>query len=322
MDRREFLAGIASATAAYSLPVAAQGAYPTKPVRIVVAFPPGQATDLTARLSADALTKLWGQSVVVENRPGGAGIPGVMAVRDAPADGYTLGVVSSGTMATNVSLMKNLPYDPLKDFALVGGLVIAPMVLVVQPNSAIKTLDDLVQHAKANPGQLSWAYTGVGAAQHITGEMFKRRAGIQVLDVMYKGSAPAAQDFLGERVPLLWDTFAAVRQHIVSGRMRPVAVTTLQRLPQLPDVPSIAESGYPGFENVGWVGIVAPVATPEVIVQKLAADSRTVLQDAALRERLHSMGLVVDPRGLKEWREYVRHEIEKNKDIVERAGSS
>ncbi|MBM3554330.1 MAG: tripartite tricarboxylate transporter substrate binding protein [Alphaproteobacteria bacterium] len=301
-------------------PAMAQTPYPTKPVRIVVAFPPGQATDLTARLVADSLSKRWGQSVVVENKPGGAGIPGMLAVRDAPADGYTVSVVSSGTMATNVSLFPNLPYDPLRDFDLIGGLVIAPMVLVAQPDSRFNSIADVVNDARARPNQLSWAYPGVGAAQHITGEFFKHRAGIQVTDVMYKGSGPASQDFLGGQIPLLWDTYAALASHIVAGKMKPLAVTTLERIPQLPNTPAIAEAGYPGFENVGWVGIVAPTATPAAILQKLAADSRTVLQDPAVQDRLLKMGLVIDRRGPAEWSDYVRKEIAKIKEIVTAAG--
>lgn len=166
---------------------------------------------------------------------------------------------------------------------------------------------------------MTWAYPGVGAAQHITGETLKHRAGIRITDVMYKGSGPASQDFLGGQIPLLWDTVAALASHIASGKMKPLAVTTLARIPQLPNVPTIVEAGFPGFENVGWVGMVAPAGTPTEIVQKLTADSRKVLQDPTIHERLLKLGLVTDPRGAQEWTDYVRSEIAKTKETVDRA---
>jgi len=300
-------------------PSQAQSGYPIKPVKFIVAFPPGQATDLVARILADGLTKVWQQSVVVENRPGGAGIPATVAARDAPADGYTLAMGSSGTIAANVSLFPKLPYDPRNDFTMIGGVFIAPVVLVAHPNSPYKKFRDVIDSAKAAPGSINWAVPGIGGAQHISGAILKSRAGVDIADIFYKGSAPAMQDLLGGQIPLLWDSVAAVMPHIRSGRVKPLAVTTAQRVPQLPNVPTVAELGYPGFENAGWGGLIAPKATPVAIVEKIAVDTRRLLAEPAFRDRLIDAGLIVDLRGSKDWTEFVEVEIKKIQEITQQA---
>jgi tripartite-type tricarboxylate transporter receptor subunit TctC len=309
------LAAFAGATAAAH----AQVAYPTKPVRLVVPFPPGQATDIVARLLADALTKQWGQQVVVENRGGGGSIPGMMAGRDAPADGYTLTFGTSGSIGVNPSLYSKLPYDPPKDFAMVNGVFIVPLMIVAHPSSPFHSVKELVDAAKKEPGKLNWGYAGTGTSQHLTGELFKVRAGVDITGVTYKGSGPAITDLLGAQITLLVDSLASALPHIKGGKIRAIAMTSAQRVPQLPDVPTVAESGYPGFDGVGWGGLIAPKATRPELVEKIGADVRLALADPTMQQRIIDRGAVPDPRGPREWTAFVNAEIVKWGEVVRRA---
>jgi tripartite-type tricarboxylate transporter receptor subunit TctC len=297
----------------------AQGNFPAKPVRLVVPFPPGQATDIVARLLADALTKQWGQQVVVENRGGGGSIPGMMAGRDAPADGYTLTFGTSGSIGVNPSLYSNLPYDPPKDFAMVNGVFTVPLMIVAHPSSPYHTLKEMVDAAKKEPGKLNWGYAGTGTSQHLTGELFKVRAGVDITGVTYKGSGPAITDLLGAQITLLVDSLASALPHIKAGKIRALAMTSLNRAPQLPDVPTVAESGYPGFDGVGWGGLIAPKATRPELVEKIGADVRHALSDPTMQQRIIERGAVPDPRGPKEWTAFVNAEIVKWAEVVRRA---
>jgi tripartite-type tricarboxylate transporter receptor subunit TctC len=293
--------------------------YPSKPVRIIVPFPPGQATDIVARLLADELGKTWGQNVVVENRGGGGSIPGMMAGKGAPADGYTLTFGTSGSIGVNPSLYANLPYDPPKDFAMVNGVFTVPLMIVAHAGSPINSLKDLVDAAKKEPGKLNWGYAGTGTSQHLTGEFFKHRAGVDIVAVLYKGSGPAITDLLGAQITLLVDSLASAMPHVRSGKIKALAMTSAQRVPQLPDVPTVAELGYPGFDGVGWGGLVAPKATPPEVVEKISVDVRRVLNDPAMQKRIIDRGAVPDPRGRKEWTAFVNAEIVKWAEIVRRA---
>jgi tripartite-type tricarboxylate transporter receptor subunit TctC len=316
-------AGVAAITAAFaaSAPAAlAQSTYPNKPVRMVVPFPPGQATDIVARLLADALGKQWGQQVVIENRGGGASIPGMILGRDAAPDGYTLTFGSSGSIGVNPSLYPTLPYDPLKDFAMVNGVFVVPLMIVAHPSAPYANIKELIAAAKKDPGKLDWAYAGTGTSQHLTGELFKVRAGVDIVGVTYKGSGPAMTDLLGGQVKLMVDSLASSLPHIKAGKLKPLAMTTLQRVPQLPEVPTVAESGYPGFDGNGWAGLVAPKATPKDVLEKIGADVRRVLNDPAMQQRIVDRGAIPDPRGPKEWTDFVAAEITKWGDVVRRAG--
>ena len=305
--------------AATPLAALAQAAFPSKPVRLVVPFPPGQATDIVARLLADALTKQWGQQVIVENRAGGASIPGMLQGRDAAPDGHTITFGTSGSIGVNPSLYPTLPYDPHRDFAMVGGVFIVPLMIVAHPSAPYANLKEMIAAAKKDPGKLDWAYAGTGTSQHLTGELFKVRAGVDILGVTYKGSGPAMTDLLGGQVKLMVDSLASALPHIKAGKIRALAMTTPQRVPQLPDVPTVAESGYPGFDGVGWGGLVVPKATLAALVERIGADVRRALADPVMQQRIIDRGAIPDPRGPREWTEFVGAEIVKWGEVVRRA---
>ena len=318
--RARILAAAGALTlAATPLAALAQAAFPSKPVRLVVPFPPGQATDIVARLLADALTKQWGQQVIVENRAGGASIPGMMQGRDAAPDGHTITFGTSGSIGINPSLYPTLPYDPPRDFAMVGGVFIVPLMIVAHPSAPYANLKEMIAAAKKDPGKLDWAYAGTGTSQHLTGELFKVRAGVDILGVTYKGSGPAMTDLLGGQVKLMVDSLASALPHIKAGKIRALAMTTPQRVPQLPDVPTVAESGYPGFDGVGWGGLVVPKATPAALVERIGADVRRALADPVMQQRIIDRGAIPDLRGPREWTEFVGAEIVKWGEVVRRA---
>ncbi len=296
----------------------AQG-FPSKPVRMIVPFPPGQATDIVGRLVAERLTAAWGQTVIVDNRGGGGGVPGTIAGRDAPADGYTILLGTSGTIGVNPGIYARLPYDPLKDFAMVGGLFTVPLLLVAHPGFAPSTVKELVDAAKKDPGKLNWAFPGTGTSQHLTGELFKFRAGIDLVGIPYKGSGPAMTDLLGGQVMLMMDSLASALPHIKSGKIKAIGLSSAERVPQLPDVPTIAESGFPGFEGVGWGGVVIPIATPRDIVEKIGGDVRRILLDPAMQARIIERGAIADPRGPAEFTTFVKAEIVKWGEIAKKA---
>ena len=291
-------------------------AYPARTVRVIVPFPPGQATDIVARMVAERLTTVWNQSVIVDNRAGGGGVPGMIAGRDAPADGYTVTLGTSGTVGVNPGLYAKLPYDPLKEFAMVGGMFTVPLMLVAHPSFQFSTVKDLVEGAKKAPGTINWAYPGTGTSQHLTGELFKSLAGIDLVGVPYKGSGPAMTDLLGGQVTLMMDSLASALPHIKAGKIRAIAMTSAARVPQLPDVPTIAESGFAGFEGVGWGGLVAPIATPRDIVEKISADVRRILLDPAMQARIIERGAVADPRTSAEFTAFAKAEITKWAEIT------
>jgi tripartite-type tricarboxylate transporter receptor subunit TctC len=288
----------------------AQG-FPSKAVRVIVPFPPGQAADIFSRIAAERLSQLWGQPVVVENRSGGGGVPGIMAGKQAVPDGYTIVVGTSGTLGVNPGIYASLPYDPLKDFVAASNLFIVPLVIVAHPDFAPKTIAELVAAAKAKPGSINFASAGPGTAQHLTGELFKSRAGIDLVHVPYKGSGPGMTDLMGGQVPLMVDSLASALPHIRSGRIRSIAVTTADRAPQLPEVPTVAESGYPGFEGSGWSGFVLPAGTPREIVEKISSDTQAVLREPGIRERFIERGGVPHPLTPRQYTEFIRAEIAK-----------
>lgn len=285
--------------------------YPAKPVRVIVPFPPGQAADIFTRMLADRLSQAWGQQVVVENRGGGGGVPGVMAAKESAPDGYTWLVGTSGTLGVNPVVYAKIPYDPLRDFAPASNIFIAPLIVVAHPAFAPNTIPELVAAAKKDPGKINFASAGPGTAQHMTGELFKSRAGIDLVHVPYKGSGPGMTDLIGGQVPMMVDSVASALPHIKSGKIKPIAVTTAQRIPQLPDVPTIAEGGYPGFEGVGWSGIVLPAGTPREIVERVSADIQKALAEPELRQRIIDRGGIPDPRTAQGYADFIRAEIEK-----------
>ena len=303
--------------AACALPMQAFAqAYPSKPVRVIVPFPPGQAADIFARMVGERLSQVWGQSVVVENRAGGGGVPGVMAVKQAAPDGYTILVGTSGTLGVNPGIYAKLSYDPLVDFLPASNIFVVPLVVIAHPGFKPSTIQELVAAAKAQPGAINFASAGPGTAQHMTGELFKYKAGIDLVHIPYKGSGPAMTDLLGGQVPLMVDSLSAALPHIRSGKIRAIAVTTAQCVPQLPEVPTVAESGYAGFEGVGWSGFVLPAGTPRAVVDKVSADTQAVLREAQMRERIVERGAIPDPRTPQEYTEFIKAEIAKWGEIA------
>ena len=294
---RTLLAGAALAFAA----AAGAQQYPTKTVKLVVPFPAGQATDLAARIVGEALAKEWGQAVVIENVGGGAGIPGMVQGRGAAPDGYTLIMGTSAVMVVNPAIIDNLPYDPFNDYVLIGPVFRNPLIIVANAQSPFHSLKDVVDAAKKNPGKLNWGYPGAGTTQHLTGELFKQVAGVDIQGVLYKGSAQCVQDLLGDQIQLSVDGIGPNLPHIKSGKLRALASTGEQRSTQLPDVPTVAELGYPGFSGEGWGGVVTTKGVPNDIVLKVSRDLNKVMSDPVVQERLVKAGLAVDNMPRDQW---------------------
>jgi len=286
--------------------------FPSKPVRLLVPTPPGNALDISARLLADRLSVIWQQSVYVENRGGGAGVPAMMAGKTSAADGYTIVVGPSSTVGINPGLFPKLPYDPLKDFDMVGGIYLGPIMLIANPKSPYRSLQDVVAAARAAPGRTALAFGGpLGTTQHLSMELFRHSAQLDVIGVPYKGSAAAMQDLVGGQVDLLFDSVASALPQIKAGTVRPLAVATAQRMPQLPDVPTVAELGYPGFEAVSWGGLMVPKGTPQAVIDRISADVRRVVADPGVREQMLERGLLPDGRDARDWLVFVDAEIGK-----------
>jgi len=266
----------------------AQDAYPSRPIRIIVPFPPGGSIDPLARLVGQKLTEAWGQPVIADNRPGGNSIIGSEAVARSKPDGYTL-LVASTTHVINPSLLST-PYDAIKDFAPVATLTKNELVLVVNPSVPANSLRDVIDLAKAKPGQLNFASSGSGTSIHLAGELFSHAAGVKMTHIPYKGAAPAIADLIGGQVQLVFQVPIVVMPHVKSGKLRAIAISGERRLAALPQVPTLAESGLPGVEMRIWNGLLAPAGTPSEVVQKLSAEITKVLSAPEVRTLLLSQG--------------------------------
>jgi tripartite-type tricarboxylate transporter receptor subunit TctC len=265
-------------------------AWPDKPVRFIVPFPPGGATDISARLLGERLTQIWGQQVVIENRGGaGGGVGAAEAARAAP-DGYTLFFPSGSVVTANQHIYAKMNYDPEKDFVPVTKVVSGPQVLTVPANSPFKTVKDLVDFGRKNPGKLTFGHAGIGSQTHLAAENFVYQAKIDAVSVPYKGEGPGLAGHVGGETHFFTGNLAAAIGHINGGRLRALGVTSLQEAPQLPGVPPIAKT-VPGFENTGWFGIVAPTGTPKEIVQKVYQDTKKALEDSTMKGRFYAQGL-------------------------------
>lgn len=294
--------------------VHAQDAWPIKPVKMIIPFPPGQATDIFGRLFAQRLSSLWGQGVVVDNRPGGSSIIGMEALKSASADGYTLGMVSSGPLSINPSVFSRLPYDPVRDFTPISLAFIAPLVLLVNKDLPVQTTAELVTLMRQQPGRLSYASGGPGTSQHLACELFKMATKTFAVHIPYKGSGPALTDLIAGQVHFMIDSVSAALPHIQAGRVRPLAVTSLQRNAAVPQVPSLAESGLAGlekFEAVGWAGLIGPANLPASVVQKISHDFASVLRDESLIQRVAQSGSVVRALPGAEFSQFIRDEVGK-----------
>lgn len=298
----------------------AQDVWPNRPVRFVVSFTPGGTTDIIARLIGAALTDMWGHAVVIENRPGAGGNIGSEHVARSAPDGYTLLVGSVGPLAVNQSLVKNMPYDTLRDFAPVTLLAGVPNILVVPAASAIRDVPGLVAEAKRRPGALSYGSTGVGTSAHLSGVMLDHMAGIQTLHVPYRG-AVALNDLLAGRVDFMFATIPSVMGHIRDGRLRPLAVSSVQRSRSNPTVPSMVELGYRDFDASSWFGMVAPAGVPQPIMDRIVNDVHAVLQQPRIAQSMIEQGADPVGNGPDAFRTFLAHEITRWREIVRIAGA-
>lgn len=285
------LAGGATALgAAWSLPAAAQDAWPNNTVRLIVPFAPGGSTDVIARMMAQKYSELWGQTVVVDNRAGAGGNLGADIVAKAPADGYTL-LFGTGSITINPQLYKKMPFDTRKDLMPITNVASGPMLVVVPDDSPVQSVKELIALAKAKPGTINFGSAGVGSQVHLAGENFANAAGIDIIHVPYKGEAPAYTDLISRQTQMMVGNFAAASALLGKGRLRALAVTSRQRMPSMPDVPTVAESGLPGFENTGWFGLLAPAGTPPAILARIHADTVKILAGTETKARLYVQGM-------------------------------
>ena len=318
--RRWFQVLALSVLGALSLPSAlAQSDYPNRPIKMVVAFPPGGTSDVLGRMMADELTKVLKQPVVVENIGGAGGIVGMDRALKMPADGYTLIQTGVGQNAVAHGLDPNLKYNSITDFIHLGQVHSGPNVLVVHPSTPFKTLQDVVDYAKRNPGKLDYGYTHA-ASGHMAMELFKQTAGLFMTGIPYRGGGPMLTDLLAGTIPLIFLNQDVVLQHVKSGKLRALAVTSAQRNPLYPDVPTVAESGFKGFEALSWSGLSVAKGTPQPIVEKLQAAINQVMQSDAVRQKYSATGFVVPPPGPQHYTAFIKSELELWTRVIKTAG--
>ena len=316
-----FLAKIFAVLLCASASLAFAQDYPSKPVRMVVPFPPGGTTDILARAVGQKLSESWGQQVVIDNRPGAGGNIGTDIVAKSPADGYTLLMGTVGTHAINASLYGKLPFDPVKDFAPVTLVASVPNVLVVNSTVDSKSVKELIALAKSKPGQLAFASSGNGTSIHLAGELFKSMTGTAMLHIPYKGSAPAIAELLGGQTNMMFDNLPSAMPHIKSGRLRALAVTSVRRSPALPDIPTIAETGISGYEASSWFGVLAPAGTPKDIVAKIQGDIARALNAPEIKERLSGQGAEPVGNTPEQFAEHIKAESAKWARVVKDSGA-
>jgi tripartite-type tricarboxylate transporter receptor subunit TctC len=307
----------APAAIAFALCISGASAqsFPSKPVRMVVPFAAGGGTDVIGRLVAQKLSEGWGQQVVVENRAGGGSLIGTEAVARSAPDGYTL-LLTAPPFTTNAALLPKISYDTLHDFAPITLAAFAPLIVVVHPSLPVRSVRDLVAIAKARPGQLSYGSSGNGGPQHLAGELFKSMAGVDLAHIPYKGGAPATVDLVGGQVQIGFSSMLTVLTFVKSGRLRPIAVTSLQRSAVVPELPTIAESGYAGYETTTWYGILARGGTPPGIVTTLNADIARVLKSPDIRDRLAPEGAEVAAGSPAAFAAFIQTEIERVRKLA------
>jgi tripartite-type tricarboxylate transporter receptor subunit TctC len=280
-------------------------------IRILIPYPPGGASDVTARLLALKLTESLKQSVVVENKPGANGILALESVAKSPADGYTLLMANLGPNAINAAVYQKLPYDSVKDFTPITLTSVVPLVILVTNSLPVKTMPELIAYAKANPNKLSFASAGNGSANHLAGEMIKGATGVQMTHIPYKGDAPGMPDVISGTVSMMFPTIIGGMPNIKSGSMRPIAVTSAKRSSSLPDIPTVSESGIPGFEAVSWGGVMGPAGLPSDIVKRLNTEIIRILKMPDIAEKMTSLGADIVGSSPEEFDKYLRAEIAK-----------
>jgi len=295
-------------------------AYPSKPIRLVVPFTPGGVTDTSGRLIADQLGKRLGQQVIVDNKPGASGNIGTQLVASAEADGYTLLLGFDGTMVINPHVFPKVGFDTLKDFAPIGKIGDAVLILVAHPNFPAKSLKDVIALSKSQAGGLSYGTSGTGGTPHIAGELLKQRTGANLVHVPYKGGGQAMTDVLGGNIPLVYTAIAGAIPHVKSGKLHPVAVSSAKRASSLPDVATFIENGVSDFEANSWVALLAPAKTPKAIVDKLTTELNAVLNDPEVREKLNGMGITATPGSAEKFGQEMQRDLGRYGPVVKAAG--
>ena len=293
--------------------------WPNRPIRMVVPYTPGGYTDYMARTVGQKLSDTLGQPIVFENRPGANSVIGADVVAKAAPDGYTFGTVIAAH-AVNATLNTKLPYDVLKDFTYVSLMSVAPLMMVAHPSSPADNIKELIALAKQKPGELNFASSGVGAAAHLTMEMFKSRAGVNLQHVPYKGTAPALTDILGNRINVMFDTVGAFTAHVNAGTLKAIAVTAKERMAAAPNVPTVAESGLPDFVAGTWAGVIAPAGTPKEIVNRVSGEIQKILGDPAMREQLAKLGYEAVGNTPEEYAAFMRNEVALWAKVINDAG--
>lgn len=311
---------IVFAVSSLVLAASAHAAYPDKPITLVVPYTPGGVTDALARSVAKSLSDRVKQPVIVENRAGGGANIGANAVAKAAPDGYTLLMGSAATHAINASMYSNLPYDHIKDFAPITLVAEVPNILVVHPSLPVNTVPELIAYAKKRDGELNFGSSGIGGTIHLSGELFKSMAGVKMMHVAYKGSAPAVTDLIGGQTHLMFDS--SVIPHIKSGKLRALGVTSAKRSSALPDVPTISEAGLPGYEATAWFGILAPAGTPAPVITRLNTELNAVLREPSVAEWMKSQGFEVAGGSSADFSAHIKKETVKWARVIKEAGIS
>jgi tripartite-type tricarboxylate transporter receptor subunit TctC len=320
LNRRRFVGLTAAALAAPSiLPSRASGAdWPVKSVRVVVPFTPGGSTDITARLVSNRLQEVWGQSVVVENKPGAGGNIAADMVAHSDPDGYTIFIVGPG-LATNQFLYPSLSYDPVGDFAPVTLLITQPNLMCVPNSSPAKSVKQFIAYCNENKGKVTYASSGNGTTLHLSGELFKRLAKVEMTHIPYRGGAPAINDLIPGRVDVIFDNMPSILSHVRAGSLRGLAVTTRERVAVVPEIPTIAESGVPGFDVFSWFGFFVPARTPQDIIARINADTNAALAHASVKSRFEDLGATPKGSTPAELAAFLKSEIDKWGPVIREA---
>ncbi|TMS58443.1 tripartite tricarboxylate transporter substrate binding protein [Imbroritus primus] len=321
--RRQLVSALIGAAAfgVAATPAIAADKYPNKPVTIIVPFSAGGTTDILARIVGVKLGETLGETVIIDNRPGAGGNIGAAMVAKAKPDGYTLLMGTVGTHAINQTLYPKLNFDPIKDFAPLTRVANLPNLLVVHPSVPAKNVQELIAYAKANPGKLNFGSSGNGSSIHLSGELFKNMTGIDMQHVPYKGSAPAVTDLLGGQISMMFDNMPSAIQHVKSGKLRPLAVTTAKRSPALPNVPTIAESGVKGYEATSWFGLLAPAGTPPAIINRLNADLVKILAMPDVKKQMAEQGAEAYSETPAAFAGFIKSETAKWAKVVKASGA-
>jgi tripartite-type tricarboxylate transporter receptor subunit TctC len=300
----------------------AEMVYPTRPIRLIVPFPPGGSSDVVVRSIQPLIERQLGQSLVIDNRSGAGGVIGVDVIAKAPPDGYTIGIGNTGALAVDVNFNKKMPYDPQKDLAPITRLVALPFILAASNSSAINSLREVIARAKSEPASLSIGHGGNGTAMHLSAELFNQMAGTHITLVPYRGTGPVTADLLAGHIPLGVIDIPSSLALIKAGQIKALAISSIKRYPLMPDIPTLDEAGVPGFESIGWFGVLAPAGTPAEVIVKLNRSFVTALENPELRDRIVAVGADPTPSTPNEFAAFITSETTKWKQVISVSGAS